>query len=387
MMSAENRIYFDHAATTPLNKEVIEAMVNVMENEFGNPSSTHAHGRVVRTHIEDARRKVAKWLNCTPGEIFFTSGGTEADNMALRNSVEDLGVKHIITSPIEHHAVLHTAEALHQNGKATLHLVKLTDKGHVDMQDLERLLQMHDHALVSLMHVNNEIGNLLDIERVGSLCKQYHALFHCDTVQTIGHFPIDLKKLNIDFLACGAHKFCGPKGTGFIYINSNSKLHPMITGGSQERNMRAGTENVYGIVGLAKALEICYRDMEGDREKISGIRSYMKEQLEKNVPGIAFNGDVNGQSTYTLLSASFPPSPINEMLLFKLDIAGISASGGSACSSGSNVGSHVLTALGADPERATVRFSFGKQNTREEVDRAIMAIRDMFSARDSSAGK
>lgn len=384
-MTTERRIFFDNAATTPIDQEVIAAMVTVMENDYGNPSSTHAQGRVVRTLIEESRRKVAKLLNCSPGEIFFTSGGTEADNMAIRQSVESLGVKHIITSSIEHHAVLHTVEELSKAGKVQMHFVKLKDNGHVDMDHLEELLKQLDHTLVSLMHANNEIGNMLDLEKTGELCKQYNALFHCDTVQTIGHYPFDLKKLHIHFLACGAHKFNGPKGIGFIYINSATKLQPFITGGSQERNMRAGTENVYGIVGLAKALEICYRDMEKDQAHISDVRQYMKERLQATIPGIEFNGDVDGKSSYTVLSASFPPSPINEMLLFKLDIAGICASGGSACSSGSNIGSHVLTALGVDPNRAAVRFSFGRQNTREEVDYAIEKIQEMLSSARKTA--
>jgi cysteine desulfurase len=382
-MTTERRVYFDNAATTPLDKEVIAAMIPVMENEYGNPSSTHAHGRTVRTLIEESRRNVAKLMNCTPGEIFFTSGGTEADNMAIRKSVECLGVKNIITSPLEHHAVLHTIEELDKKGEAKMHLVKITDKGHVDMDHLEELLQNNSHTLVSLMHANNEIGNMLDLEKVGALCKQYNAYFHCDTVQTIGHYPFDLKNLNIHFMACAAHKFNGPKGTGFIYINAEAKIDPYITGGAQERNMRGGTENVYGIIGLAKALEICYRDLDKNRKHKEELRTYMKEQLIQNIPGITFNGDVDGNSSYTVLNASFPPSPIGEMMLFKLDIAGISASGGSACSSGSNVGSHVLSALGTDPNRAAVRFSFGKQNTKEEVDFVIEKLVEMLKLKQA----
>ncbi|MFN9582549.1 MAG: cysteine desulfurase family protein, partial [Bacteroidota bacterium] len=238
------RVYLDNAATTPMLPEVVEAMLPVMKDEFGNPSSIHAHGRVVRTRIEEARRTVARLLGCTPGEVFFTSGGTEADNMALRQSVENLGVKHIITSAVEHHAVLHTAEELAASGKVQLHLVNLLPNGHVDMADLERLLQENEHALVSLMHANNEIGNMLDLEQTGELCNKYHALFHCDTVQTIGHYIFDLSRLHIDFLAAAAHKFTGPKGVGFIYVNAKNKLHPVITGGAQERNLRGGTVHV-----------------------------------------------------------------------------------------------------------------------------------------------
>jgi cysteine desulfurase len=372
------RVYFDNAATTPLDKEVLAAMIPMMEQFYGNPSSTHGHGRTVRTHIEEARKTVSKLLNCTPGEIFFTSGGTEADNMAIRMSVECLGVKNIITSPIEHHAVLHTAEELHKEGNATMHLVELLPNGHIDLVHLEELLKANSNVLVTLMHANNELGNLLDIEKVGELCKTYNALFHCDTVQTIGHYPFDLGKLNIHFMACAAHKFNGPKGVGFIYINHEVKIDPYITGGAQERNMRGGTENVYGIIGLAKALEISCRDLEQEQSHIQGLKTYMIQRLRETIPGILFNGDTEGDSLYTVINASFPPSSIGEMMLFKLDIAGISASGGSACSSGSNVGSHVLAAIGSDPTRAAVRFSFGKQNTKAEVDYVIEKLQEML---------
>lgn len=256
------KVYFDNAATTPLDAEVLDAMLPVLRNEFGNPSSTHAHGRSVRTLIEDARKRVAKIVNVTPSEIFFTSGGTEADNMALRCATVDLGIKHIITSPIEHHAVLHTVEELAHTGRAQMHLVNIIPDGHIDYEHLEQLMASYSGALVSLMYANNEIGNLLNVELVSALCKQYSCYFHCDTVQAVGHYPIDLQKTTIHFIACAAHKFNGPKGVGFIYINNSLKINPFITGGAQERNMRGGTENVYGIVGLAKALEIAVRDMD-----------------------------------------------------------------------------------------------------------------------------
>jgi cysteine desulfurase len=381
---SQKRVYLDNAATTPLLPEVIETMYAVMKEDFGNPSSIHAHGRVVRTKLEEARRTVAKLLGCTPGEIFFTSGGTEADNMAIRQSVDCLGVKHIITSAIEHHAVLHTVEELHKAGKVQMHLVKLLPNGHVDMNNLEELLHQYNNALVSLMHANNEIGNMLDIEKTGELCKQYNALFHCDTVQTIGHYQFDLSKLNIDFLAAAAHKFNGPKGVGFIYINAKNKLHPFITGGAQERNMRGGTENVYGIIGLAKALELSYQNLDRDKVHITELRKTFINRLRESIPGIEFNGDVDGKSSYTVVNASFPPSSVNEMLLFKLDIAGISASGGSACSSGSSVGSHVLAAIGTNPDRAAVRFSFGKFNTLEDIDYVIKELMKIFSQQESA---
>lgn len=376
------KVYFDNAATTPMNPEVVKVMSEMMLNHFGNPSSIHAHGREVKTMVEDARRTVARLLGCTPGEIFFTSGGTEADNMALRKSVEDLGVAHIITSPIEHHAVLHTAEELAHQGRVKLHLVKLTPLGHIDTAHLEQLLRENPKALVSLMHSNNELGNMIDLHEISQLTKQYNAYFHCDTVQTIGHQPIDLSKLNIHFLAGAAHKFNGPKGVGFIYINNQVKIHPLITGGAQERNMRGGTENVYGIIGLAKALELSLAHLEQDMKYIQDLKQYFIEQLKSNIPGVAFNGDAEGRSAYTVLNVSFPPTPIAEMLLFKLDIDGICASGGSACSSGSDVGSHVLKAIGASKDRPSVRFSFGAANTREEVDYVVERLKVMLKIGD-----
>lgn len=374
-----NRIYFDNAATTPIYAEVIDVMTEIMKIHFGNPSSTHAHGREVRTLIEDARKSISKTLNCSPGEIFFTSGGTEADNMAIRKSVDCLGIKNIITSSIEHHAVLHTVEELEKHGVVNKHFVKLLPDGHINFTHLEELLQTNSNCLVSLMHINNEIGNLLAIEKVGELCKTYHAIFHSDTVQTIAHYPIDLQKMNIDFIACSAHKFNGPKGTGFIYINGKNKIDPFITGGSQERNMRGGTENVYGIVGLAKALEVSYRDLEINQKGIGELKKYMIEKLKSTIHGVEFNGDAEGNSSYTILNVSFPPTPVAEMLLFKLDIAGISVSGGSACASGSNVGSHVLAALEVDQNRPSIRFSFGKQNTKQEVDLLIEKLVEILN--------
>jgi cysteine desulfurase len=377
------KVYFDNAATTPMHPEVVKVMADMMMNNYGNPSSIHAQGREVKTMVEDARRAVAKLMGCTPGEICFTSGGTEADNMAIRQSVESLGVKNIITSAIEHHAVLHTIEELAHQGKVNMHLVKLTSNGHVDVIHLEELLKNNTNVLVSLMHSNNELGNMIDLEEIGNLCKTYNALFHCDTVQTVGHQSIDLSKLNIHFIAAGAHKFNGPKGVGFIYINSNVKLHPFITGGAQERNMRGGTENVYGIIGLAKALELSIAHMDEDKKRLQELKNYFIAQLKANIPGVEFNGDAEGRSAYTVLNVSFPPSPVGEMLLFKLDIDGICASGGSACSSGSDVGSHVLKAIGASKDRAAVRFSFGGGNTIEQVDYVIERLKIMLKLGDA----
>ncbi len=369
-----NRIYFDHAATTPLHPEVMEVMNEVMKNHFGNPSSIHALGRDTRTLVEDARKTVARLLNCSPGEIFFTSGGTESDNMAIRKSVDGLGVKHIVTSAIEHHAVLHTVNELEKNGSITKHYINLLPNGHIDFIDLERLLSQNQNVLVSLMYCNNELGNMLDIEKVGAMCKQYNALFHSDTVQAIGNYEMDLQKIPVDFIAASAHKFNGPKGTGFIYINSNHKIEPFISGGSQERNMRGGTENIYGICGLAKAMELSCQNLETNRAHIASLKNYMIKKLKASIEGIEFNGDAEGESSYKILNVSFPPNPVSEMMLFKLDIEGISVSGGSACASGSNVGSHVLTAIGIDSNRPSIRFSFGKQNTKEEVDEAVECL-------------
>jgi cysteine desulfurase len=374
------RVYLDNAATTPLDPEVFEAMQPYMLNFWGNPSSIHSHGREARSAIEKARRKVAELLNAAPAEIFFTSGGTEADNMALRCSIESSKTKHVISSPIEHHAVLHTLEHLHKSGQIQLHLLEVDAKGHPDLEQLKRLLQQYPGSLVSLMHGNNEVGTLLDLEQVSGLCQEYKVIFHSDTVQTMGHYVHDLNTLKLHHLVGSAHKFHGPKGTGFLYINAEHKVQPLLLGGSQERNMRGGTENVYGIIGLAKALEIAYRDMQAHQQYIQGLKHYMIEQLQQTIPGLSFNGDsanVAG-SLYTVLNVSLPPTDDNDMLLFSLDISGISASGGSACSSGSSISSHVLHALRCDPSRGAVRFSFSKYNTREEIKYTVEKLAELY---------
>lgn len=371
------RIYLDNAATTSLDPEVLKAMLPYLENHFGNPSSIHAFGRETRAAIEKARKQIALLFHVSPGEIFFTSGGTEANNMALQCSVRDLGVQHIITSPIEHHAVTHTVEALHKEGKIKLSYVKLKDDGSIDYEDLEYLLQTSsEKTLVSLMHANNEIGVLLDIDRVSELCKTYHAYFHCDTVQTIAHYNLDLQKTKIHFISCAAHKFHGPKGVGFIYINADAQIKPLIHGGSQERNMRAGTENLYGIIGLAKALEIAYAELENVCNYISELRAYFKGRLTEEIPGLLFNSPDGG--LYTVLNVNFPASEKNELLLFNLDIAGIAVSGGSACSSGSNVGSHVIAHLRREENSTAVRFSFSKYTTKEELDYVVEKMKEMI---------
>ena len=375
-------VYLDNAATTRLDPDVLEAMMPLMTGQFGNPSSIHSHGRAVRTAIEKARKTVASLLNTSPAEIFFTSGGTEADNTAIRSSIETYGLTHAITSPLEHHAVLHTLEHLDKQGAVKLSLVNVDDKGHVDLAHLEELLKNQPRSLVSLMHGNNEIGNMLNMNRVGELCRAYDAIFHSDTVQTMGHFRHDLQQLPVDFIVGAGHKFHGPKGVGFLYVNAKRvKIHPLVYGGSQERNMRGGTENVYGIVGLAKALEIAYRDMDAHQQHIVGLKRRMIDRLREKMPDVRFNGDSADvdNSLYTVLNVSLPESDMSDMLLFSLDIARISASGGSACSSGSNVGSHVLAALpGLDPDRGYVRFSFGKYNTADEIDYAVDTLVGLY---------
>ncbi|KEQ30735.1 cysteine desulfurase [Pedobacter antarcticus 4BY] len=372
-----NRIYLDNAATTPLDKEVIAEMVNVMENYYGNPSSIHAQGREVRTLIEKARKSVSGLLNAAPAEVFFTSGGTEADNTAIRCGIAAYGLKHAITSKIEHHAVEHTLDELLKKGVIDkLSFVNIDSKGNIDYAHLEELLENNPRTFVSLMHANNELGTLTDLERVGDICEKYDAILHCDTVQTMGHYVHDAKKLKAHFMVCAAHKLHGPKGVGFIYVSHKVKINPLIFGGAQERNMRGGTENVYGIVGLAKALEMAYQDMGAHQQVIQELKSYMKTRLEEEVPGISFNGETEPEkSLYTVLNVSFPEMEMVDMLLFNLDINGISASGGSACSSGSNIGSHVLTGIGADPNRPSVRFSFSKLNTKEEIDFVVEKVK------------
>jgi cysteine desulfurase len=377
------RVYLDNAATTPLDPEVLEAMLPYMKQHFGNPSSIHSFGRETKAAIEQARKKVAGYFNVSPSEIFFTSGGTEANNTAIRCSIRDLGITHAITSPIEHHAVLHTLQELQKQGQVKLSMVDIDENGHVNLEHLEKLLAAHPRSLVSLMHANNEIGNLLPLKSVAQLCAKYDAIFHCDTVQTVGHFKIDLSDIPVHFISCAAHKFHGPKGVGFLYINRNVKINPFIYGGAQERNMRGGTENVYGIIGLAKALEIAYENMDAHKKHILSLKKYMAESLSESIPGILFNGDCMGTSLYTVLNVCFPVTDFAEMLLFNLDIAGIAVSGGSACSSGSEEPSHVLKALNVDDARPSVRFSFSKFNTKAEVDFALEKLRELYSVKVS----
>lgn len=374
-------IYLDNAATTPVAEEVVEAMLPYLKEEYGNPSSIHQLGNRTRAVIEEARKKVAEMLNAHPSEIFFTSGGTEADNTAIVQSVLDLGVKEIISTPIEHHAVEHTILALEKRGWIKAKWLTVNEYGQISLDELEDLLKNQGgKTLVSIMHANNEIGTLNPIKRIGELCRAYGAYLHSDTVQTVGHFKIDLKSIPVDFIAASAHKFHGPKGVGFLYINRDVKIKPFINGGAQERNMRGGTENVAGIVGLAKAMELAYNHLEEDMRYIGELKQYMAESLQKNIPDMKFNGFVNEKSLYTVLNCSFPPHPQGMMFLYKLDIAGICASAGSACSSGSNTGSHVLKAIKAPTERHAIRFSFSKYNTKEEIDQVVKVMTDIYSS-------
>jgi cysteine desulfurase len=362
-----------------LDKEVLDAMLPYMTEKFGNPSSIYSYGRESRLAIENARKTVSRLLNAHPGEIFFTSGGTESNNTAILSSIRDLGCKHIISSPIEHHAVLHTVEHYSCNGEVSLSFVKLLSNAHVDLEDLDKqLAAQKERCLVTLMHANNEIGNILDLHAVGNICKKYNAIFHSDCVQTVGHYPLDLRNTPVHFISAAGHKFHGPKGCGILYINDNVKISPFIFGGGQERNMRAGTENLYGIVGFARALELAMSNYEKDSQYILSLKTYMIEQLRKNIQGVQFNGDQEGKCLYTVLSAAFPKTEKSEMILFNLDINNICVSGGSACSSGADVASHVIQAINNNPNLVTVRFSFSKHNTKEEVDRVVEKLAELI---------
>ena len=363
-------VYLDNAATTPIDERVFEAMKPYLVGNFGNPSSIHSHGRAVRSAIEKARKNVADILNVAPSEIFFTSGGTEADNTIIHNAIHAYGITHAITSKIEHHAVLHTLQHLEEAGKIELHFVDIDDKGQIDYDHLGNLLKANDNTFVSLMHGNNEIGNITDLKRVGELCRENNAFFHSDAVQTLGHVDLDLSEMNIHSIAGSAHKFHGPKGVGLMYINADKHIPPLIIGGGQERNMRGGTENVSGIIGLAKALELSYAEKAETHIKLLDFKKYTIQKLQENFNNISFNGlsaDLD-LSLNKVLSVSIPGIEDNDMLLFNLDINGISVSGGSACASGTSIGSHVLDALHINETFGTLRVSFSKFNTKEEID-------------------
>lgn len=370
-------VYLDNAATTPVAPEVVDVMISTLRDSFGNPSSSHSFGRQTKALLETSRRSIAKHLNCQPSELIFTSGGTEADNMALQSAISQLGVKHIITSTLEHHAVGHTADVLSKVVKVSH--VRVCRKGHVDLAHLEELLQSGEKTLVSLMHANNEIGTKLDLHKVSALCRQYEAYFHSDTVQTMGHYRFDMQELDIDFITCAAHKFHGPKGIGFLYVNKNVKVEPLIHGGAQERGFRGGTENTSGIVGLAKAMDLAHEDMEEHQEHVQGIKSYMITQLKGLFDDVQFHGETDSEhALYTVLNVCFPANEKSSMLLFTLDLKGVAVSGGSACSSGASTGSHVLQGIEADMTRPNARFSFSRYTTKDEIDFALEQVKACY---------
>lgn len=380
------KVYLDNAATTQVRSEVIERMQEALAVHYGNPSSTHSFGRSAKTAVEQARKTIAKTLNAQPSEIIFTSGGTEADNMILRCAVRDLGVQTIITTRIEHHAVLHMVEELEKEYGTQVWYVELDADGNPDLQHLEQLLKKDDSKkLVSLMHVNNEIGNITDIAAVAELCKEHNALFHSDTVQSIGHYPWDVQEIPIDFMTAAAHKFHGPKGIGFAFIRKNSGLKPLIVGGAQERGFRAGTEPFHNIVGLEEAFIKAYEHLEEETKTVKELKRYFIEKVQQEIPDAVFNG-LSGnmeKSTYTLVNVRLPFDAQKAlMLLFHLDMKGIACSKGSACQSGSDQGSHVLSQLleGEELEKPSLRFSFSMYNTKEELDYTVQVLKEFAAS-------
>lgn len=373
------KVYFDNAATTSMDSQVIEEMTLTMKEVFGNPSAIHSQGRHARASVEIARKNIAKLIHCHSSEIIFTGSGTEADNMALRCAVHDLNVKTIITSKVEHKAVLDTAKSLEEDGLATIKYVQVDSMGRVDTENLNKLAEKNPGSLISLMHANNELGTLNDVHKISEIARTHQCYFHSDTVQTVGHYPINLEEWDVDFITCSAHKFHGPKGVGFLYKNKSLKIKPMVTGGGQESAMRAGTENVTGIVGLSKALEIANIGIQDKIKKIQSIKDYFIDQLNTHIDGIKYNGDIlEDGSLYTVLNTSIPPNKASSTLLFQLDINGINVSGGSACNSGAVGYSHVIEAINHPNERPVVRFSFSKYSTKKEVDYVIHKLTELI---------
>lgn len=373
------RIYFDNAASTPLLPDVIEIMQNALTKYPGNPSSIHTEGRAARAQIEEARKSIAKHLNASIGEIFFTSGGTESNNTAIKCAVRDLGIKRIISSPIEHHAVLHSIESCGRDYKAEIEYLDVDGFGQINLSQLDEQLRSNNTpTLVTLMHINNELGNINPIEEISRICKKYGAWFHTDAIQSVGHLPINLQNIHLDFLSASAHKFHGPKGVGFIYINNKVKIKPYVDGGGQERNMRGGTESVHNILGMAKALDLAVLNMNDHHTRIQKLKKYFIENTAGINEEIIINGDPSGNTSPAILSISFPPNPKSDLLLMNFDIAGVSVSGGSACVSGSEQESHVLNAIKHPGERKTIRFSFSHLNTEEEIDHVVSLLRSWY---------
>lgn len=373
------RIYLDNAATTAIDAEVFQTMLPYFTEFYGNPSSQHSIGRDVKSAIEEARKKIAQLINAHPGDIVFTSGGTESNNTILKGTVRDLGVQHIVISAVEHHCVLHTVEYLHQRGDIRLTVLPVDDLGRINIDELDKILtDSEEKTLVSIMHANNETGVMIDIEKVGQICQKHKALFHSDTVQTFAHYPIDVQSIPIDFLSAAAHKFHGPKGVGFFYMKKSSKINSHIHGGGQERGWRAGTENVAGIIGMAKAAELSYEHLEEERTQIKHLKAYLIQEIKKAIPDIRFNGAIDDTSLYRVISLSLPPHSMGSLLLFQLDMQGICVSGGSACSSGANMGSHVMSAMNVPTDRTPLRCSFSKYNTESEIDILVEALRNLY---------
>ncbi len=370
-------IYFDNASTTPLLKEVKQEMIQVINDCFGNPSSIHFHGRKSKTILEEARKVIATGINASTGEIFFTSGATEANNMSILCSIRDLGIQRVISSPTEHHCIIHTLDYIEENSLAEVQYLDVDNLGNIDLEQLRSFAaDSSKKTLISLMHANNEIGTLHDIDGIGKIASDNACLFHCDTAQSMGKFPLDVQATGVSFLSGSAHKFFGPKGVGFVYIRNENMIKPIFLGGGQERGLRSGTENIYGIVGMAKAFELAMKEMSERHEYVSSLRSYFKERLVAELEDIRINGNADSQ-LYNVLSVSFPPHERAALLMMNLDIAGISASAGSACSSGVESDSHVLSAINHDPKRKTVRFSLSHFNTRSEVDYVIEKLRKL----------
>ena len=374
------KIYLDNAATTKVDSRVAEAMMPYLSEHFGNPSSLHSFGRDSRSAIEKSRKKIASLLETQPANLFFTSGGTEADNQAIISTIFSHKIPRAISSPLEHHAVLHTLEQVHKNGQVELKLLEVDKQGNLNLDQLRNWIDEVPQSFVSLMQANNEIGNIYPVEEIAAEVKERGGFFHSDTVQTTGRLRHDLSQWKTDFMVGSAHKFHGPKGIGFLALRQDVKIPAYIYGGSQERNMRGGTENLMSIVGMAEAFEISITEMDTNRKHIEGLKNRMKELILAGIPGIDFNGrSAEPDSMYTILNVCFPESENGEMLLFNLDIHGVAASGGSACSSGSEIGSHVLRAIGANPSRASVRFSFSKFNTMEEVEHVAALLCKLYS--------
>ncbi|RZP07358.1 MAG: cysteine desulfurase [Flavobacteriales bacterium] len=381
-----NKIYFDNAATTQIDSAVVDRIQNIMLNNYGNPNSTHSYGRSARTLIEKARKTVSTQFKASPSEIYFTSCGTESDNMVLISAVRDLRVKRIITSKIEHKAVLNVVKYLTETESIEIKYVDVLNNGLIDYNHLEILLKESSHkTLVSLMHINNEIGSKLDLIRVGKMCEDNNALFHSDTVQSIGKYDFDLSKLNIDFIVGSAHKFHGPKGIGFVYINKNLKLNPFVIGGNQERGMRAGTESVHNICGLETAFIESYQNIITNNKHIQNLKTEFINQIKKLIPSIKFNGSCENNllSSPSIINVCLPISKEKSVLLeFNLDMKGIACSRGSACQSGSQSGSHVLNSILSkeDLDKPSLRFSFSKYNSSEEVVRVVSVLKDFVES-------